>query len=402
MKLAAPGAPHLTYCTNIHPGETWAEVRANLERHVVAVRALVAPGRRFGIGLRLSGAAAEALAAPAALAELQTFLTANGLYVFTINGFPFGAFHGTRVKEQVYAPDWLDDVRVAYTNRLATLLAALLPVEVPYGSVSTVPGAFRARALLPADHAAIADRLLQHVAHLIEVEAAMGRWIRTALEPEPWCVLETVADTVAFFHAHLYTAAAAQRVAGLSGRSATASAAAIRRHLGVCFDACHMAVEFEEPAAALARLAAAEIAVVKVQISAGMVATLGADDETTKQALASFAEDVYLHQVVERRGAALRRFVDLPEALATAGADPEPREWRVHFHVPLFREALGVVRSTQPWVATLLHVLREQAYGGHLEVETYTWDVLPASFRGEPVERAVARELDWVLERIES
>lgn len=402
MKLAAPGAPHLTYCTNIHPGETWTEVRANLERYVVPVRTLVAPGRRFGIGLRLSGAAAEALAVPAALAELQAFLAAHDLYVFTINGFPFGAFHGTRVKEQVYAPDWLDDTRVAYTNRLATLLAALVPTEVAYGSVSTVPGAFRARASSPAAEMEIADRLLQHVAHLIAIEERTGRCIRTALEPEPWCMLETVADAIAFFHGHLYTLAAAERVATLAGLPVAASGAAIRRHLGVCFDACHMAVEFEEPAAALAQLAAAEIAVVKVQISAGMVAALGPDDAAIQDALASFADDVYLHQVVERREGVLHRFVDLPQALATAAGDREPREWRVHFHVPLFREALGVVRSTQPWVATLLAALHRQAYDGHLEIETYTWDVLPASFRGEPVERAVARELDWVLERLES
>ncbi len=402
MKLAAPGAPHLTYCTNIHPGETWAEVRANLERYVVPVRARVAPGRRFGIGLRLSGAAADALAVPAVLAELQTFLAGHDLYVFTINGFPFGAFHGTRVKEQVYAPDWLDDARLAYTNRLATLLAALVPSEVSYGSVSTVPGAFRARAASPDAAAAIADRLLRHVAHLMDTEASTGRSIRTALEPEPWCVLETVADAIGFFQRHLYTAAAAQRLAALSGRAVAASFAAIRRHLGVCFDACHMAVEFEDPAEALARLVEAEIAVVKVQISAGMAATVGGDDAGIRNALASFADDVYLHQVVERREGALRRFVDLPDALATATDDRAIREWRVHFHVPLFREALGVVRSTQPWVVTLLEALRARAYDGHLEVETYTWDVLPASFRGEPVEHAVARELAWVLERLES
>jgi hypothetical protein len=305
-----------------------------------------------------------------------------------------------RVKEQVYAPDWLDEERLTYSNRLAALLAALLPDEDDlYGSVSTVPGAFRTRAATPSARAAIADRVVRHVATLVALEAATGKRIRLALEPEPWCVLETIADTVAFFGEYLFTTAAAERLAGLTGRSRAASAMALHRHLGVCFDACHMAVEFEDPADALTRLASADIEVVKFQVSAGMVALLGGDDGAIRMALAGFADDVYLHQVVERRGGELRRFVDLPDALAAAG-DRVFREWRIHFHVPLFREALGVVRSTQPYVAALLRLLREQAYGGHLEVETYTWDVLPAAYRGEPVERAVARELCWVMERL--
>jgi sugar phosphate isomerase/epimerase len=403
VKLASPGAPHLTYCTNIHPGETWPEVRANLERHVLAVRGRVAPGRRFGIGLRLSAAAADALAAvDGALDELRAFLAAHDCYVFSINGFPYGAFHGTRVKEAVYAPDWREDARVAYTDRLADLLAALLPADVSYGSVSTVPGAFRARAPSDTEQAEIAERLLRHVAHLAALEARTGRWIKTALEPEPWCVLETVADAIAFFDRRLFTPAAAERLAALTGGTPAAAESAIRRHLGVCFDACHMAIEFEDPSAALDRLAAANVAVVKVQISAGMAATIGGGDDATRAALAGFADDVYLHQVVERGPDGIRRFLDLPAALAARPATADPREWRVHFHVPLFREALGPVRSTQPWVAALLRALRARAYDGHLEVETYTWDVLPASFRGEPVDEAVARELAWVLERLES
>jgi hypothetical protein len=161
-----------------------------------------------------------------------------------------------------------------------------------------------------------------------------------------------------------------------------------------------MAVEFADPVVALAELAAAEIAVAKVQVSAGMAATIGGDDAPTRAALAAFADDVYLHQVVERHGTELRRFLDLPEALAAAAADARAREWRIHFHVPLFREHLGPLRSTQPWVATLLRTLAAQGYDGHLEVETYTWDVLPEPYRGEPVTTAIARELTWTMEQL--
>ncbi|MCC6848948.1 MAG: metabolite traffic protein EboE [Deltaproteobacteria bacterium] len=396
------GEPHLTYCTNVHPGETWPEVRENLASHVAAVKRILAPDGPFGVGLRLSAAAAEALAAPAARAELGAWLAAEGMYVFTINGFPYGAFHGARVKERVYEPDWRDARRVAYSGRLATLLAALLPEDHGgYGSVSSVPGAFRPNAAGAAARAAVAEGLLRHAAHLAALESETGRCVRLALEPEPWCLLETVEDAVEFFHAHLWTAAAAIRLAAHTGRTPAACAGLLRRHLGLCFDACHMAVGFAEPEAALARLRAAEIDLVKVQVSAGMAATLGGDgDATTRAALAAFADDVYLHQVVERRGGALRRFVDLPDALAAALGDRSLREWRVHFHVPLFREDLGALRSTQPWTAALLRRLAADGYAGHLEVETYTWDVLPARFRDEPVAAAVARELRWTMDRL--
>ena len=403
MKLASPGTPQLTYCTNIHPGESWPEVRRVLAGAVPAVKAAVAAQAPFGVGLRLSAAAAAALAEPTALAELQSLLAERQLYVFTLNGFPYGAFHGTRVKEAVYAPDWRSADRIRYSTALAEILAALLPADGGYGSVSTVPGAFRPHATTPADRQAIAGGVIDHVAALMAIEERTGRCIRLALEPEPWCVLETVADTVDFFGAHLFSTAAARRLAAATGRTETASAAALRRHLGVCFDACHMAVEFEDAEDALARLAAAEIDVVKVQVSAGMVARFGnGDDAAVLAALRTFADDVYLHQVVERRAGALRHWLDLPEALAAGATDHAPREWRVHFHVPLFRRALGVLESTQPWVVALLAALRRRAYGGHLEVETYTWDVLPPEHRGEPVEHAIARELAWVMGQLAS
>ena len=400
MRIATAGEPHLTYCTNIHPGETWAEVRRNLERDVVAVRDLVAGGRRFGVGLRLSAAAAEALADRDELERLRAWLDAQAMYVFTINGFPYGAFHGTRVKEAVYDPDWRDPRRLAYTDRLASLLADLLPDDVAYGSVSTVPGAFRPHADDAAATAAIAAQVLRHVAHLVALEAETGRCIRLALEPEPWCVLEAVDDAIEFFRGHLYAESAAAELARLSRRPVRDCRGLLRRHLGLCFDACHMAVAFADPADAVARLTAAEIDLVKVQVSAGMAVMLGGDDRATRSALGQFADDVYLHQVVERGPAGLRHWVDLPQALAAAIDHREAREWRIHFHVPLFRAELGAIRSTQPWVAELLRTLAARGYGGHLEVETYTWAVLPAAYRGEPVATAVARELAWTMEQL--
>jgi sugar phosphate isomerase/epimerase len=366
---------------------------------VLPVRELVAPGEPFGLGLRLSARAAETLAEPAALAELRALLAAHGLYVFTLNGFPYGPFHGRPVKADVYLPDWIDPARLAYTNRLADLLATLLPDGVE-GTISTLPGAFAPRVRDEADAARIADAMRAHVAHLVRVRAETGRRIALAVEPEPCCLLETVAGTVDFFTRHLFSRASVAALARDAGLADAAADAALRSHLGVCFDACHMAVEFEEPAAALAALDAAGIRIPKVQVSAGLRVVLGGgDDAAARAALARFADDVYLHQVVERRAdGTLARYLDLPEALAaTAAGDAAggTREWRVHFHVPLFRERLGAFESTQRDVRALLALLRARPDVAHYEVETYTWDVLPEEFRREGVVSAVARELAW-------
>jgi sugar phosphate isomerase/epimerase len=390
----------------VHPGESWAEVRANLERHVLAVRRRVAPDVPFGLGLRLSARAADELTAPDALAELREFLAAHRLYVFTVNGFPYGPFSGTPVKEHVYRPDWLEDARLHYSDRLAALLAELLPAGVD-GSISTVPGAFKPRVRTAADADAMADRLVRAAATLHAIRERTGKSIILALEPEPCCHCETIAETVAFFTDRVFARRSIAALTRLTGLDAGASEAALRRHLGVCFDACHMAVEFEEPAAALGALAAAGIAVGKIQLSAGLAVEIVPGDAETPRALARFAEDVYLHQVVARSGDGLRRYLDLPQALATlAGPGAAARDarstWHIHFHVPLFREHLGRFRSTQPYLRALLDLVRRDAPSPHLEVETYTWDVLPAEYRDEPVDVAVARELAWVRERLEA
>jgi sugar phosphate isomerase/epimerase len=400
VRLAAPGGPHLTYCTNIHPGESWAEVRGNLERHVRRVKAAVAPDRPFGVGLRLSAEAAAALARPAELEALRAFLHENGLYVFTINGFPYGPFHGTRVKEEVYLPDWLDDARLRYSDRLAELLAALLPEEPGLeGTVSTVPGAYKARVRDAADAGRMAERMLRHAAGLHRLRERTGKTVSLALEPEPCCHLETVDETVRFFETHLLAAPALAAFGRLAGLDGGAREAALRRHLGVCFDACHMAVEFEDAGGGLAALSRAGIRVGKLQVSAGLRVVLDPGDRTVLDALRPFAEGVYLHQVVERRDGRLVRYLDLPEALEAAARDGGggPREWRIHFHVPLFREELGRFASTQDYLRGVLGLLRREAHAPHLEVETYTWDVLPEAYRREDIASAVSRELHWVL-----
>jgi sugar phosphate isomerase/epimerase len=359
------------------------------------VKRRVAPQAPFGVGLRLSAQAADALAEPPALAEFQDFLAAEGLYVFTINGFPYGPFHGAPVKERVYLPDWRDPARLAYTNRLAELLAALLPADwAGYGSVSTVPGAFKAAATAPDAVPAIVEHLLQHVAFLVSLERRSGRPIVLALEPEPCCLLETVAETVRFFADHVHSTAAARRVAELAGLSLLAAEEALRRHLGVCLDLCHAAVEFEEPTQCIAALEAAGIAIAKMQVTAGL--RIPVVDAAAVTALRQFEDAVYLHQVVERGPGGMARHVDIADAVAAGRWRAGDCEWRVHFHVPVFLETLTPFASTRPFVREVLARQRRSACTSHLEVETYTWSVLPAQHRDVEIDEAIARELAWV------
>jgi sugar phosphate isomerase/epimerase len=390
---------HLTYCTNIHPGETWPQVRSNLERYLLSVKAQVAPGGPFGVGLRLSAIAARALAEPRTLAEFKDFLERNDLYVFTLNGFPYGPFHGEPVKEHVYLPDWQQDDRLSYTNLLADLLVELLPEDPELeGSISTVPGAFKANADTPEKVQKITERLLRQVAHLVQLRSRTGRTIGLALEPEPCCFLETVEETIGYFRQSLHSDGAVQRLMHLTGLPRSTAAEALHRHIGVCLDLCHAAVEFEDAAGCLQALRDANVRVHKMQLSSGL--RVPGVDSRTEALLRPFDDRVYLHQVVERHADGLNRYVDLSDAFATLAQARGEREWRVHCHVPVFLDDMGQFGSTQSFITEALAAHREQPITAHLEAETYTWSVLPERYRGASVDHAVARELSWLREHL--
>jgi sugar phosphate isomerase/epimerase len=398
MRTDARHDLHLTYCTNIHPGERWADVRRAVETHVPAVKQMVAPDRPFGVGLRLGGTAAEDLQRPAAREELIDLLRRHDLYVFTLNGFPHGAFHGTAVKAAVYRPDWSEPSRVSYTRHLVDLLATVLPADVE-GSISTVPGCFRPRAderdILPT----IARNLLECTAELWRRAEETGTRIVLALEPEPHCLLERIDETVAFFETWLLAGDAFEHFLETTGLRRAEGEQAVRRHLGVCLDTCHAAVEFEDPVTIVTHLRAAAIRVAKVQVTTGLkVSPITA---RSIERLRDFADPVYLHQTVIRRGHTLDRFLDLPEAIAAhERGEAEADEWRIHFHVPVFCEQLDSFENTQAFLRPCLQALVDGGASRHFEVETYTWDVLPPQHRNVPVADAIARELRWTLERL--
>lgn len=349
---------HLTYCLNIHPGETWAENFAAIRQHAMEVKKRVAPDKPFGLGLRLSRAAADSLASGARRADVRKFFDDHGLYAFTVNGFPYGQFHGTRVKENVYVPDWRAPERRDYTNLLADILADILPDGVN-GSISTVPGSFKPWINNESDVKAMAANLAACAEHLAD------RNICLALEPEPGCFLETTDETIRFLSEHLPDRA--------------------RRRVGVCFDTCHAAVQFEDIAASLQRYLDAGIRVAKIQLSAAV--------EESAEGLRKFHDNVYLHQTkAQRADGSFVYWNDLPDV-----PDQKVRRLRSHFHVPLFAGNSTAAELTPEFFAVLRRGATE-----HLEIETYTFDVLPRELREGGVVDSIVREYEWVMKRLES
>jgi sugar phosphate isomerase/epimerase len=386
---ARPDDPfHFSYCLNVHPGETLADARHAIATYPPLLRdALGAP---FGLGLRLAAAAARELQDPAALAAFRHELASAGLYAFTVNAFPHGAFHRTRVKERVYQPDWREPARFDYTARVFDALAGLLPDGVD-GSVSTVPLSY---ATWPRDAAARADmrrQLTGIAARLARLEAERGLLLHLGLEPEPDCTLETTPQTLAYFEEEIFRVGRDELAAREHIPAATAEAW-LRRHLGVCFDTCHVALQYESPAASLRAYAAAGVRVSKVQVSAA----LEADPDVSPGLLRAFDDGVYLHQAKTRdaqgRVGGAR---DLPAWLAAP--DPAARELRIHVHVPLHWPGADGLRSTRHTLDADFWKALQASDCRHVEVETYTFDVLPAAVRDGGLAQNLLRECQWAL-----
>jgi len=393
MKLELPGQPHLTYCTNIHTGETWGDIEAALSAHLPHIKHEVSPSAPMGVGLRLSARAAEELAQPWALHNFRRFLDEGETYVFTVNAFPYGSFHGTEVKEKVYEPDWRTPERVRYTMTVADILAEIAPEGID-PSISTVPGAFKANVRSEKDIERMVENLLRVGAHLDKIWQTTGRAIALAIEPEPACFLETTHEALRFIQDRLLAASGRALFGEMTGLSSSEAEDAMLRHFGLCFDVCHSAVAFEETIETLNAVRASGIAVAKLQLSSALSVEGEASD--FEPLLESFNDGIYLHQTVERRDGRITRHTDLPDAFAAARRGEAGGEWRVHCHVPVFRDRFDGLGSTQENLRSALALCRAREVSPHLEVETYTWSVLPRGVRHEDLGQDIVRELGWV------
>jgi hypothetical protein len=408
MKIAS-SPQHLTYCTNIHPGESWAAVWQNLQTYLPGLKQQLSPDAPFGIGLRLANGASEELLSGDRLPQLKQWLADQDLYVFTLNGFPYGSFHRQVVKDQVYAPDWFTTNRLRYTQHLIKILAELLPAGVE-GSISTLPISYKpwwqdkpgwqGSAELKTHCIQAARSLALIAAELHQLEATTGQHIHIGLEPEPDGLIENTDEVIAWFDRYLLPIGQAYLQ---SQASPLAADQILRRHIQVCYDTCHFAVEFESPAVALDCLTAAGIGISKIQLSSALRMTVPAslaDRQAILDQLQPFAESTYLHQVItQQTDGSLQRYRDLELALPDWLTTPA-QEWRTHFHVPLFIRDYPGLSSTQDDIRqTLQYLVQHPALCAHLEIETYTWEVLPAAMKLD-IATSIRREYDWVLATI--
>jgi sugar phosphate isomerase/epimerase len=371
---------HLAYCSNVHPAETVDGLLHQLRSYAAGVRTTLGADL-LGVGLWLPAQAARVLARDAAaLAGFRRELDALRLEVVTLNAFPYAGFHDEVVKGAVYHPDWSEAARLDYTVDCATVLARLLPDDAASGSISTVPLGWRTPWF--ADRDAAARRRLGELSEALgKISAEAGRPIRVGLEPEPGCVIDTTHDAVA-------------RLGGMVDAET----------IGVCLDTCHLATGFEETAAAVRQVTDAGLSVVKAQASAALHAE-DPSDPGTRAALAAYAEDRFLHQVREPRGTRVDARDDLPAALEGRRPLPGRHPWRVHFHVPVHAEPAPPLRSTSDHLAASLGALvgGDQPVTRHVEVETYTWSVLPEGSRptdAEGLVAGIAAEVAWVRDHL--
>ncbi|MDZ8224360.1 metabolite traffic protein EboE [Nostoc sp. ChiVER01] len=392
---------HLTYCSNIHPGESWLEVFSNLEKYVLNLKSRLSPTAPFGIGLRLADAAAKELLQNNNLAQFQAWLIQEDLYVFTLNGFPYGGFHRQVVKDQVYAPDWSTQERVDYTLNLVQILATLLPEELD-GGISTLPLSYKPwwqkdqaiETVLKKSCLNIASVVIE----MIRICEETGKILHIDLEPEPDGLIENTSEVIDFYKNYLLPIAGSYLSEKLNIEQNLAETKLLE-HIRVCYDTCHFSVEYEEPQSVFARFQSAEIKIGKIQISAAIKVKIPADIEKRSlivERLRPFAESTYLHQVIERRSdSTLHHYPDLITALPHL-EQSLAQEWRTHFHVPIFIHDYQILQSTQDDIATVLHLLKTNNACSHLEIETYTWDVLPAEMKIDLL-TSIQREYEWVL-----
>ncbi len=401
MKVGSKG--HLTYCSNIHAGETWSEVFNALKTHLPRVKEKVAADQDMGIGLRLSNQASLELI-QSGLQPFCDWMEQQGFYVFTMNGFPYGGFHRQTVKDQVHQPDWTKEERVNYTIRLFDILAQLLP-KGQDGGISTSPLSYK----LWWDQKQTDDvfkrsteNLLKVVEHLHHLNQKEGILMHLDIEPEPDGLIENSTETVDYFCKWLLPMAE-NTLPLLLGVDRYEARDIVLRHITVCYDVCHFAVAYENPALVMSRFASEGIKIGKIQISSALKMDFTGLQESMmayKQAFGELHESTYLHQVIARdQDGNLHQYPDLPQGLKYIGK-AGITEWRTHFHVPVFVESYGLLDSTQSDIVEVLNIWSNSTMTNHLEVETYTWEVLPKELQVE-ISSSIARELNWVVKQLD-
>lgn len=396
---------HLSYCTNVHAGSEWTDIFDQLKKHIPELKKRLSPNKPFGIGLRLSAKAVFDLQKAELLKPFQDWLNREDLYVFTMNGFVYGSFHGEKVKDEVYKPDWNTEDRFHYTSAMIQLLAELTPKNSE-GSISTSPISYKYWDIEPSERDSLirqSCRKLAELAHkMAEIQKRDQKDIHVDIEPEPDCFLENSAETIDYFQNHLWPIGR-QYLSEQYNYSIEAAEQVLKNHITVCFDTCHFALEYEHPVHSIHNLQKAGIRIGKVQLSSALKVNLGtnpSDREQVAKQLKKFVEPVYLHQVLARTSkGSIKQYRDLDQALENIH-NADVVEWRVHFHVPVFVSQFGRLSSTQDETIQSLGTLLEGSHSSHFEIETYTWEVLPDDLKMDLTD-SIERELLWAIREID-
>ncbi|HSN07755.1 MAG TPA: metabolite traffic protein EboE [Hanamia sp.] len=397
-------AGHLTYCTNIHQGETWKDHFASIKKYFPSVKENISPDKPMGIGLRLSNEASLELIKKENLSQFKEWLKAQDAYVFTMNGFPYGGFHNTIVKDQVHTPDWTTNERAVYTIRLFHILSALLPAEMD-GGVSTSPLSYRlwfeTKNQLDDCRETATKNVIHVIENLIDIHQTTGKLLHLDIEPEPDGLLETGEEFLDWFENDLLRLGipVIKEKLKISGQH---SEGLIKEHLRLCYDVCHFAIGYEPHKKIINEVLKRGIKIGKIQISAALKSKMDLNNRNSiKQSFENFNEPTYLHQVVAKTiDGKFLRYPDLPQAIKQIH-NPVFTEWRVHFHVPIFTEKFDLLSSTQDEIKEVLTLQKSSSFTNHLEVETYTWDVLQSELK-LPIQDSITREMQWVTQMLDN
>jgi hypothetical protein len=385
---------HLTYCTNIHPGQDWKSTFESIKKHVPGIKQEVSKEQPFGLGLRLSNKASEELDLGDNMSDFKKWLTENTLYVFTMNGFPYGNFHDERVKDMVHAPDWTTDDRLRYTKRLFRQLSELIPAGMN-GGISTSPITYKywhkSENETKNAFQVGAENMLEVAKQLFEIEQTTGTYLHLDIEPEPDGLLEN-SDEVLLFYAEFLVPLGITYFKKEIGLNPEAAEELIKKYITVCYDVCHFSLAYEEPTDTFAKFKSNGIRVGKIQVSAALKILFDGDnDEVIWEQLSQFNEPTYLHQVTEKIDGKVKTYSDLPLVLE---GDRNHKELRAHYHVPIFLEKYGELFSTQDHILKTIAYIKSNTVSEHLEIETYTWDVLPVDLK-QDLSVSIIREIEW-------
>ena len=387
------GLGHLTYSTLVHHTDDWDQLWKSVNTYLPAVKLRVAPDQPFGVCLRTSAPSAAALSAdPSKRAALKQFFADQDLYLYTANAFVYGVFKKQVIKEDVYEPDWQTPERREYTKQVASLLAELAPEGVN-PSIQSAPLGFKPKVTGAHVVDEYTSNVIDVVAHLVDLTKTTGKTVTLGLEPEPRCYLETTDETIAYFTNYLFSGKTAQHLAKKTGLNEADAHQAMRDYTGVVFDIGHQSVGYEDIPASLQKLVDAGVHIVKLQEAASM--HMPNVTQKTVDALQSFAKTIYLSQTCQKKDGKTTWFLNLEDAFEAFQKDPGPRDWRTHFHVPVFLDDLGAFGTTRFALEQALAVHKQTPLSTHLEIETYTWDVLPDHLKTGDIVEYVTRELDW-------